>query len=36
VVTKTQELLVAAGSKPRDLMDVYSFISRTHAEKPAA
>lgn len=36
VATKTQELLRAAGRKPRDLMDVYSFIWRTHAEKPAA
>lgn len=36
VVKKTREALVAAGQKPRDLMDVYSFIHRTHAEKPAA
>jgi hypothetical protein len=35
VATKTQAALVAAGQKPRDLMDVYTFIWRTHAEKPA-
>jgi hypothetical protein len=35
IATKTRELLLAAGQKPRDLMDVYSFIWRTHAEKPA-
>jgi hypothetical protein len=34
VATKTQAALVAAGQKPRDLMDVYTFIWRTHAEKP--
>jgi len=36
VATKTRELLVAAGEVPRDLMDVYTFIWRTHAEKPTA
>ncbi len=36
VVLKTRDRLVAAGHQPRDLMDVYSFIWRTHAEKPAA
>ena len=36
IAAKTKELLVAAGQKPRDLMDVYSFICRTHAEKPSA
>jgi len=36
VATKTQQLLVEAGHQPRDLMDVYTFIWRTHAEKPAA
>lgn len=35
IATKTRELLEAAGQKPRDLMDVYSFIWRTHQEKPA-
>lgn len=33
VVAKTKEMLVAAGHQPRDLMDVFSFISRTHSEK---
>ncbi len=33
VSAKTNELLKAAGQQPRDLMDVYSFIHRTHAEK---
>lgn len=36
VAKKTQALLVEAGQQPRDLIDVYSFIYRTHAEKPAA
>lgn len=36
VAKKTQALLVEAGQNPRDLVDVYSFIYRTHAEKPAA
>jgi len=35
IATKTRELLEEAGQKPRDLMDVYSFIWRTHHEKPA-
>jgi len=35
VATRTQELLLAAGQQPRDLMDVYSFIWRTHSQKPA-
>ena len=33
---ETQKRLVAAGHKPRDLMDVYSFIQRTHAGKTTA
>jgi hypothetical protein len=36
VARKTSERLEAAGHKPRDLMDVYSFIWRSHKEKPAA
>lgn len=36
VARKTSERLVAAGHPPRDLMDVYSFIWRSHAEQPAA
>lgn len=36
VAKKTQALLLEAGHQPRDLMDVYSFIWRTHAEKPEA
>jgi hypothetical protein len=36
VVTKTRDALIAAGQQPRDLLDVYTFIWRTHAEKPAA
>lgn len=36
VARKTSERLTAAGHQPRDLMDVYSFIWRTHKEKPAA
>lgn len=36
VARKTSERLVAAGHPPRDLMDVYSFIWRSHKEKPAA
>jgi hypothetical protein len=36
VARKTSERLVAAGHTPRDLMDVYSFIWRTHKEKPTA
>jgi hypothetical protein len=35
VATKTRDALVAAGHQPRDLLDVYTFIWRTHAEKPA-
>jgi hypothetical protein len=35
VARKTSERLVAAGHQPRDLMDVYSFIWRSHKEKPA-
>lgn len=34
VLTKTKELLVAAGQQPRDLIDVQAFIVRTQAEKP--
>lgn len=34
VVKKTQDALAAAGQKPRDLLDVYTFIWRTHADKP--
>ncbi len=34
VVTLTQTKLLEAGQKPRDLLDVSSFIWRTHAEKP--
>ncbi len=34
LATKTQAMLLEAGQKPRDLMDVYTFIWRTHAEKP--
>lgn len=33
VVKKTNDQLKTAGQQPRDLMDVYSFIYRTHAEK---
>ncbi|MCY1015051.1 hypothetical protein [Pyxidicoccus sp. MSG2] len=36
VARKTSERLVAAGHAPRDLMDVYSFIWRSHKEKPTA
>lgn len=35
VATRTHALLKEAGHQPRDLVDVYSFIWRTHAEKPA-
>ncbi|MGA9524892.1 MAG: DUF3553 domain-containing protein [Myxococcaceae bacterium] len=35
IATETQKRLLAAGHQPRDLVDVYSFIWRTHAEKPA-
>jgi hypothetical protein len=35
VAKETQQRLIDAGHRPRDLMDVYSFIWRTHAEKPA-
>jgi hypothetical protein len=35
VARKTSERLVAAGHTPRDLMDVYSFIWRSHAEQPS-
>jgi hypothetical protein len=33
VAMKTRDALREAGHEPRDLMDVYSFIWRTHAEK---
>jgi hypothetical protein len=36
VARMTSERLTAAGHKPRDLMDVYSFIWRSHKEQPAA
>jgi hypothetical protein len=36
VARKTSALLAAAGHPPRDLMDVYSFIWRSHKEQPAA
>jgi hypothetical protein len=36
VARKTSERLTAAGHPPRDLMDVYSFIWRSHKEQPAA
>jgi hypothetical protein len=37
IAKAVQEKLAAAGQKPRDLVDIYSFIYRTHAEKtPAA
>jgi len=35
VVHKTRDALVAAGHQPKDLLDVYTFIWRTHAEKPS-
>ena len=35
VATRTQALLLEAGHQPRDLIDVYTFIWRTHAQKPA-
>jgi hypothetical protein len=35
VAKETQKRLLAAGHHPKDLMDVYSFIWRTHSEKPA-
>lgn len=35
ITNKTNELLKAANQTPRDLVDVYSFIYRTHAEKVA-
>lgn len=34
IAQKTRALLVEAGQQPRDLLDVYAFIWRTHAEKP--
>lgn len=34
IANRTRTLLEEAGHKPRDLMDVYSFIWRTHREKP--
>lgn len=34
VVQKTRDAIVAAGQQPRDLLDVYTFIWRTHADKP--
>lgn len=36
VAVKTREKLLAAGHKPRDLMDVYSFIFRVHSQKKPA
>jgi len=33
VARETQKRLLAAGHRPRDLVDVYTFIWRTHAEK---
>ena len=33
VAVKTRDALTAAGHEPRDLMDIYSFCWRTHAEK---
>jgi hypothetical protein len=36
IAKTTQEHLLAAGLKPRDMVDVYSFIYRTHAEKVPA
>lgn len=35
VATRTRAALLEAGHQPRDLLDVYTFIWRTHAEKPA-
>lgn len=35
VARETQKRLLAAGHHPRDLLDVYTFIWRTHAEKLA-
>lgn len=35
IAKETQKRLLDAGQRPRDLVDVYSFIWRTHAEKPA-
>ncbi|MFN2375580.1 MAG: hypothetical protein ABR538_03535 [Candidatus Binatia bacterium] len=35
VASRTRTLLEEAGQKPRDLVDVYSFIWRTHHDKPA-
>jgi hypothetical protein len=34
VALQVRERLRAAGHEPRDMVDVYSFIWRTHAEKP--
>jgi hypothetical protein len=34
IALRTRDLLVKAGHAPRDLMDVYSFIYRTHDEQP--
>lgn len=36
VATRTEALLREAGHQPRDLLDVYTFIWRTHAHKPPA
>jgi hypothetical protein len=33
IAKAVQEKLAAAGQKPRDMVDIYSFIYRTHAEK---
>lgn len=35
VVKRTEALLREAGAQPRDLLDVYTFIWRTHADKAA-
>ena len=35
VAARTRALLQEAGQQPRDLLDVYSFIWRTHHEKPS-
>jgi hypothetical protein len=35
VAKETQRRLLEAGHEPKDLIDVYSFIWRTHKEKPA-
>ena len=35
VAARTRTLLQEAGQQPRDLLDVYSFIWRTHHERPS-